>query len=241
MLSSVAKLANHSNNPGIVFSDIPFSQRSRSALVWPFVNETTGGYNKTGIVLALLAVVDLSLRPALVVPASAQKAYTSISWVTSGLALGALIFSLQNLLADSTTLITWSWTGYPVQGPVPHLHGYLTIIAQCLGLAIPMMLPSTWVSILSHPLWFVYGSVSAYFMYHYRDWVGYFGGLNLAVFLMSVLPTILSMTAESSNGRLARTYALAFFVTCLLYLASVWTVAYAFVPGGVYLRERTDL
>jgi hypothetical protein len=205
------------------------------------VNENTGGYNKTGIFLALLAVMELSLRPTPKVSTPVQKGPISRSWITSGLALGSLIFTLHNLLADSTTIIAWSWTGYPVRGPVPHLHGYLTIIAQCLGLAIPALLPSAWVSILRHPVWFAYGAVSAYIMYHYRDWVGYFGGLNLAVFSMSVLPTMLSVVAESSNGHLARTYTLAFFVTCLLYLASMWTVAYAFVPGGVYLRERTDL
>lgn len=209
--------------------------------MWPFVNENTGGYNKTGLSLALLAIVELSLRPALQVSTSMRKGSTPKSWATSGLALGSLIFTLHNLLADSATLIAWSWTGYPAQGPVPHLHGYLTIMAQCLGLAIPMLLSSTWVSILFHPLWFVYGSVSAYFMYNYRDWVGYCGGLNLAVFSMSVLPNMLSMAAESSDGHLARTYTLAFFICCLLYFASVWTVAYAFVPGGAYLRERTDL
>ena len=205
------------------------------------MNENTGGYNKTGILLALLAVMELCLRPAPKVSAPIQRGPVSKSWITAGLTLGSLIFTLHNLLADSTTLIAWSWTGYPIQGPVPHLHGYLTIMAQCLGLAIPALLPSAWVSILLHPLWFTYGAVGAYFMYHHRDWVGYFGGLNLAVFSMSVLPMVLSVVAESSNGRVARTYTLAFFVTCLLYLASMWTVAYAFVPGGVYLRERTDL
>ena len=241
ILSSVAKLANHSNNPSIILFVTSLPYRSRSNVVWPSMNESTGGYNKTGLSLALLAVIELSLRPASKTPTSIPKGTASRSWITSGLALGSLIFSLHNLLADSATLIAWSWTGYPVRGPVPHLHGYLTILAQCLGLAVPMLLPSAWISILSHPLWFVYGSVSAYFMYHCRDWVGYFGGLNLAIFSMSVLPMILSMTAESAGGRLARTYTLAFFVTCLLYLASVWTVAYEFVPGGVYLRERTDL
>jgi len=205
------------------------------------VNETTGGYNKTGILLALLAVTELSFRSAPEVSTPVQKGPGSKSWINSGLALGSLIFTLHNLLADSTTLIAWSWTGYPVRGPVPHLHGYLTIMAQCLGLAIPALLPTDLVSIVFHPLWFTYGSVSAYFMYFHRNWVGYFGGLNLAVFSMSVLPMVLSMAADSSNGRLARTYTLAFLVTCLLYLASMWTVAYAFVPGGVYLRERTDL
>jgi hypothetical protein len=240
IISSVVKLANHSNNPGIVtlLSRFP---GAHGDLVWPFMNENTGGYNKTGLSLALLAIIELSLRSPSEVLTPIRKGAVSKAWVTSGLALGSLIFALHNLLADSTTLITWSWTGYPVQGPVPHLHGYLTILAQCLGLAIPMLLPPAWVGILCHPLWFAYGSASVYFMYSCRDWVGYFGGLNVAVFSMSVLPMVLSKTAESSNGRLARTYTLAFFVTCLLYLASVWTVAYAFVPGGVYLRERTDL
>lgn len=205
------------------------------------MNENTGGFNKTGILLALLAVMELALRPAPEASTSMQKGSVSKSWVNSGLALGSLIFTLHNLLADSATLIAWSWTGYPVRGPVPHLHGYLTIMAQSLGLAIPTLLPSNWANIVCHPLWFAYGTVSTYVMYRHRDWVGYFGGLNLAVFCMSVLPMVLSMAAESSNGRLARTYTLAFCVTCFLYLGSMWTVAYAFVPGGIYLRERTDL
>lgn len=205
------------------------------------MDENTGGYNKTGILLALLAVTELSLRPAPKVSTPAQKGAVSKSWITSGLALGSLIFTLHSLLADSTTLIAWSWTGYPVQGPVPHLHGFLTIIAQCLGLAIPTLLPLTLIDVLCHPVWFVYGAASAYVTYRHRDWVGYLGGLNLTVFSMSVLPIILSVVAEASNDRLARTYALTFFVTCLLYFASMWTVAYAFVPGGVYLRERTDM
>ena len=241
ILSSVAKLASHSNNPGTILFVVLFPHRSCDGLVWPFMNENTGGYNKTGILLALLAIAELSLRPAEKVSTPIPKGSVSKSWVNSGLALGSLIFTLHNLLADSTTLIAWSWTGYPVRGPVPHLHGYLTIMAQSLGLAIPALLPSDWVNVVCHPLWFAYGAVSAYVMYHHRDWVGYFGGLNLAVFCMSVLPMVLSMVAESSNGRLARTYTIAFFVTCLLYFASVWTVAYAFVPGGIYLRERTDL
>lgn len=242
IISSVAKLANHSNNPGIALFAVPFARHLLDGSVWPFVNEETGGYNKTGILFALLAVTELYLRPVPKALTSVQKgAEASNSWVPSGLALGSLVFALHNVCADSTTLIAWSWTGYPVQGPVPHLHGYLTIVAQCFGLAIPMLLPSAFVNVLCHPLWFAYGATSAYVLYHNRDWVGYLGGFNLVIFLMSALPMVLSVVAESSKGRLARTYTLAFFVTCLLYFASVWTVAYAFVPGGVYLRERTDL
>ena len=145
------------------------------------------------------------------------------------------------MLIDSSTLIAWSWTGYPVTGPVPHLHGCLTLTAQCLGLSLPASLSFRRSRILSHPLWFLYGAISAYTMYRYRDWVGYAGGINFSIFLMSILPTTLHQTAQAAKGRLGRTYFVVFLVVCLFYLASVWTVAYAFVPGGVYLRERTDL
>jgi hypothetical protein len=162
-------------------------------------------------------------------------------WLGAALALGSLLFTIKNMLTESSTLIAWSWTGYPINGPVPHLHGCLTLIAQCLGLLLPASMSSSQSRVLSHPIWFLYGSISAYFTYRYRDWLGYAGGLNLSIFLMSILPPTLRQTAEVSKGRLGRTYFVVFLIVCLFYLASVWTVAYAFVPGGVYLRERTDL
>lgn len=200
------------------------------------MDETSGGYNKTGLILALLALLEYSLRSR---PIIHQKYNTASShWLAQALALGSLIFTLHNLLMDSSTLIAWSWTGYPIKGPVPHLHGALTLISQCFGLLLPAVLPS---KVLRHPLWFFYGVASAYTMYQYRDWLGYAGGVNLAIFSMSILPSTFCRTAEAATGRIGRTYFAVFFVVCSLYLASIWTVAYAFVPGGVYLRERTDL
>ena len=76
-------------------------------------------------------------------------------------------------------------------------------------------------------------------MYSYKDWVGYAGGLNFAIFVMSIIPIVL-VQAQSTEC-IGKTYFVALGVTCVFDLASVWTVAYAFVPGGVYLRERTDL
>lgn len=200
------------------------------------VDENSGGYNKTGLVLALLALLEYSIRsrPTLIHKGSTPSSH----WLAPALALGSLIFALHNILMDSSTLIAWSWTGYPIKGPVPHLHGSLTLVIQCLGLLLPAVLPSR---LFHHPLWFSYGLAGAYTMYQYRDWLGYIGGLNLSIFLMSILPSTFRQTAEAAVGRLGRTYFVVFLVVCLLYLASVWTVAYAFVPGGVYLRERTDL
>lgn len=98
---------------------------------------------------------------------------------------------------------------------------------------------------LSHPLWFAFGASSAYIMYTYRNWTGYAGGLGLAAFLMSILPQVFQVAstaaARGKTPAVAKTYTIATFVYCLLNLASVFTAAYAFVPGGVYFRERTDL
>jgi hypothetical protein len=217
------------------------------------VNADSGGYNKTGLVLALLALYELHTRPSQVyreqvtekmVQVKATVSGSDRHWLTSAIPLGSLIFSLHCLLSDSSTLIAWSWTGYAdrqPRGPQPNLHGSVTLIAQSVGLLIPICLASHKPRILTHPLWFAYGATSSFVMYQYRNWLGYSGGLHTSIFLMSIIPQVLRGAASASVGRVAKNYFTAWLVACLLDLANVWTVAYAFVPGGVYLRERTDL
>ena len=114
----------------------------------------------------------------------------------------------------------------------PHLLPNPQLSASVLSLALPT-------SILSSPAWFAFGAVSSYTLYSYDDWLGYVGGIGLAIFLASIILQTFSLSAGTRH--IGRTYFSAFFVTVLLYLANVWTVAYAFVPGGEYLRERSDL
>ncbi|KAF9814424.1 hypothetical protein IEO21_05088 [Rhodonia placenta] len=231
LLSSIAKHANHSNVP-----------------VWPIVNEQSGGYNKTGIVLACLAIYNYATREPIpaVMQTERQKKQdthsTEGTWLGGALSLGSLIFTLHCLLADPATLIAWSWTGYPVQGPVPHLHGSLTHIAQAIGLCLPLLLDYFGLDasdVLLHPLWLAYGGASAYYMCAYKNWRGYAGGLNFAVFLMSVTPLILRKATATS--KIARTLFVAWFVVSVFVVVNVFTVAYAFVPGGEYFRERMHL
>ncbi|KAJ7674200.1 Frag1/DRAM/Sfk1 family-domain-containing protein [Mycena rosella] len=196
LLSSLLKQANHSNNP-----------------VWPFVNAKSGGYNKTGIILAVLAIYEVHSRKTYPLQPQPEKTKVAASstdlpssrrhWLTGALPLGSLIFTLHSLLSDSSTLISWTWTGYVnshPQGPVPHLYGSLTIIAQSLGLFLALTLIS-WTSVdrLAHPLWFLYGSASAAVLYTYRNWLGYAGGLNLAVFVMSVIPVVLKRASKKKD------------------------------------------
>ncbi|KAH7884594.1 Frag1/DRAM/Sfk1 family-domain-containing protein [Phlebopus sp. FC_14] len=241
IMSSLSKHANHSNNP-----------------VWPMVNYETGGYNKTGLILAVCALIELCTRPCTRVaiaspcPKASQPDKTAIpckdaphAWLPPTVALGSLFFTLHCMFTDSSTIIAWSWTGYEdgqPKGPLPHLYGSLTLLAQCLGLLVPALLPLPVLSVmLTHPVWFMYGCSSAFVMYRFRDWTGFLGGLNFAIFCMSILPSVLSQAAVGQGSKAGRRFFTVFFVACMFYLANVWTVAYAFVPGGVYLRERTDL
>jgi hypothetical protein len=220
------------------------------------VNDKSGGYNELGLVLAFLALYESHTRPFSTYDMSSQvieqksspvaePSKTTTDWLIPAVTLGSLIFSLHSLLSDPGTLIAWSWTGFTkgrANGPVASMHGSLTIITQCIGISIPVLLasmspPSS--HILEHPVWFVYGASNAFFMYHYRDWLGYAAGLQFSLFLMSIVPLVLRRAAQA--GSVGKTYFTAWVVYCILNLGSVWTVAYAFVPGGVYLRERTDL
>ncbi|KAK0235644.1 Frag1/DRAM/Sfk1 family-domain-containing protein [Armillaria nabsnona] len=229
ILSSMLKHANHSNNP-----------------VWPFLNEHSGGYNKTGIVFALLCLLEYLLRPTFEQRTMAHALTPrENTWFLGAVPLGSMIFTLHSLFSDSSTAIAWSWTGYDngrPRGPLPHLHGSLTIILQSLGLFTAVLLSSDAgkrFNFTTHPLWLAFGAGSSYVMYRHRNWLGYSGGLGLGFFVMSTLPVVLQLAASTRN--VAKTYFTAMLVYVLLSLASVWTVAYAFVPGGVYLRERSDL
>lgn len=217
--------------------------------VWPIVNERTGGYNKTGISLALLALLEFASRPSVPVMTTSKPSSPkgrSPHWLPASLALGSLIFSLHSLLSDPSTLIAWSWSGYPVTGPLPSQHGSLTHLAEALGLALAACLVGSGSragsSALAHPLHFAFGAGCAYTMYAYKDWAGYAGGFGVAFFLMSTVPTVWACAREAAvvHG-VGKTVATAFLVVGLFDVATVFTVAYAFVPGGQYFRERTNM
>jgi len=236
------------------------------------VNGQSGGWNKTGITLAVLAVWEFATRDSLdplshnqeVVPVSPVKHFgtsaespenvTSSStppavgagvglswldhWSLSSLGLGGLIFSLHCLLADSGTLVAFAWSGYPIKGPVPGFHDFLILIAAALGIIVAT---SRVKRIVRHPVWMIFGVVSTYFVYRRRDWHGFIAGSFLALFLSSLIPEIIRNAALHGKKTPGKVYFTAWLVVCLFDLANVWTVAYAFVPAGWLLRERTDM
>jgi hypothetical protein len=213
LMSSIAKFAWHTNNP-----------------IWPIMHAANGGWNGTGLVLALLAALRFTRRAPLT---SGESMDHKGSSVLSAMALGGLFFGLHSLLSDTSTMILWVWEGYPIQGPFSNTHAWYTIFAMTGGVAFGMYRPGLASS------WSAYGlaCVGAAMLTLYSNWFGYYGGLVLAAYLMAVAFPFLSAAAKKSP---AATFGMGFLIYNFLVLFHVWVVAYAFVPGGPLVREHTD-
>lgn len=216
ILSSIAKFAGKTNNP-----------------FWPIMHAENGGWNKLGLLLAVLAGIRSFRAPASsggdYFPSTGKKG----SSLLAGLGLGSMIFLMHYLLSDSSTMISWVWEGYPVRGPIAVPHGALTIFAMGAGLVFGLFYPNvagSWTA-------FGIGSVGAAFLTGTSHWSGFYGALTISFYLMAVSPVMISSAVRHSP---AMTFGLAFFVYVFLLLFHVWVVAYAFVPGGPLVREHTD-
>ena len=60
-------------------------------------------------------------------------------WLLQSIALGSLIYSFHERLSDISSLVAWSWSGFPIS-PHPHVHAPLTILAQVLGALLALAL-----------------------------------------------------------------------------------------------------
>ena len=213
--SSIAKFAFFTNNP-----------------IWPIMHAPNGGWNNLGLFLAVVAVLRSTRGVATTGGSLEVSGKSKGSSVLSSLGLAGLFFGMHTLLSDSSTMILWVWEGYPVRGPIA-ANGVLTITAMCVGLCMGHVYPDT-VTIRTR---YLVTAIGAFLLTVFSNWLGYLGALLLACFMMSLAPPFLSSAAHRSPGT---TFGLAFLFYNFMVLAHVWTVAYAFVPGGPLLREHTD-
>ncbi|KAH8994787.1 Frag1/DRAM/Sfk1 family-domain-containing protein [Lactarius akahatsu] len=242
ILSSLSKHLNHGNNPAWLIVDVA---SGRHVLI---------------LVLGFFALVELATRPESAFHASlaptALDYLPSIPpkpWLFSSIALGALICSLHERLSDPSTLLAWSWSGFPTAGPHPHIHAPLTLLVQVLAtlLALALSPPSPPTGsctssglqkIPTHPLTFAIGVLSTYLLHTRTGWTGYAGGLVHAAFLTVITPLVLQNAGAAARSRGAgRVFGLAWAVWTVFLFVTTFTVAYAFVPGAWSFRERTDL
>ena len=216
LMSSIAKFAWHTNNP-----------------IWPIMHAENGGWNGTGLVLAVLAVLRFTRRRPSLSGGDGDRHGKTGSPALYALGLGGLLFALHSLLSDSSTMILWVWEGYPVRGPLSNIHAYYTIFAMTGGVVLGVSLPGLVTS------WSAFGvaSVGAALLTLYGNWFGFYGALVLATYLMALSVPLMSSASKKSP---ALTFGLGFFIYNLMVLFHVWVVAYAFVPGGPLVREHTD-
>lgn len=87
-------------------------------------------------------------------------------------------------------------------------------------------------------MWWLVGSSGAAMLYYLPKYWSFTGGIILAVYLMSIWPLMADKLARCNPGS---TLLVAMGLYIILILASVWVVAFNFVPGGEFTRERTDI
>ena len=140
------------------------------------------------------------------------------------LSLGSLLFLMQWFVLQPTV---WSrWIGFPVM-PL----ALLVATASIAGFCVP------------RPTSLVFGRALAVLPVLSASWVLSFPSqIGVSLFVFSVC-ALWRPTVENASGRPhGSTLFCTLLVWFLHFLASIWTVAYNFVPfGGALMRERTDV
>ncbi|GMM31106.1 Cwh43 protein [Martiniozyma asiatica (nom. inval.)] len=216
ILSSISKFAFWTNNP-----------------IWPIMNKETGGWNGTGLVIGTIAAYYTTIPNSSTKTASTNDVDKPSALVTAA-GFGSLLFSMFAMMTDSSTIILWVWDGYPVDGPVPVPHGAISLVVMCLGLYWGIYNDSMYRTITYS------GILGATLLYFFHGWIGYIGGLAYIFWMCFVTPMCFVQMSYYYNN-IAKVFTLSIIFTIILTLMHVWIVAYAFVPGGPLLRERTDI
>lgn len=212
--SSISKFAFWTNNP-----------------IWPIIHAENGGWNKLGLILAIIATWRSTGRTFDTGARVARPSESHCSPILAGLGLGGLFFGMHSLLSDSSTAVLWVWEGFPVRGPIA-VSGVFTILTMGFGTLISLSLQDK----LSKLVPFSAIGIGSFLLVTKSNWTGYMGALLLSFGLMVAAPILISSAARQGPT----TFGLGFLTYNILVLAHVWVVAYAFVPGGPLMREHTD-
>ncbi|XP_041359038.1 PGAP2-interacting protein-like [Gigantopelta aegis] len=189
--------------------------------------------NTVIITLAVIAAIDQIISG----DDTVKESDTPVSradrpyWLPASLGFGSLLFLSYWCFGEVSLITRWVVRGYPDNGPLPYPWGALVLVA--LGFGVYMSQCRTMST--SYIWWFV-GLVSFGILYYLPTWQGFTGGLVLAVYTMSVWPWMYDKISQCPPACL--TLSLLIFIIEILFF--VWTVAFNFVPGGVYTREHTD-
>ena len=111
-------------------------------------------------------------------------------------------------------------------------------LATLAALAMGLVLFGNQVHLLTSFPWMSVGVVFFMILYYGATYMAFFGGLVLAVYTTSLWPLLLKRIVAFPPHKI---FVVAMGTYFFYVVLSVWVVAYNFVPGGVYTRERTDV
>lgn len=111
-------------------------------------------------------------------------------------------------------------------------------MATLLALTMGLVLFGNQVDLLTSVPWLIVGIFFSMILYFGETYQAFFGGLIFAVYTASLWPLILKRIVGFPPHKVFTVAMTTYFFYLLL---SVWVVAYNFVPGGMYTRERTDV
>ncbi|CAD1810679.1 Frag1/DRAM/Sfk1 family protein [Candida parapsilosis] len=219
LATSTFKFLFYSNNP-----------------IWPIMHKENGGYNPLGIFIGLLAAFFTPVLKREEISSLTSSHKVGGSLLLGAIGFGGYYFTLQALLSDSGTLALWTWEGYPIRGPTPVTGAFPHILTFAIALLVTLKVHPNVFSSWGYNI--IVGGGSAITFYFLKDWAGFIGTLVFVFYIVSIGPLMLhSITGYNPAG----VFFLGYFLNVIISLASVWIVAYAFVPGGPLLRERTDI
>ncbi|KAL3880057.1 hypothetical protein ACJMK2_032328 [Sinanodonta woodiana] len=191
--------------------------------------------NSVVIAFGIIAVIDTvvtgsdEVTPEETAPVNdLQRPYS----LPTALGFGSLLYLTHWCFGESSLITRWVVTGYPDSGPLPDFWG--TAVLMCIGLGIYM---SACRHMARSKLWWLIGTFSFGSLYYLPTWWGFTGGLLLAVYTFSVWPEMMDRLTLCPPARSLTFVVVTYLVEIFFY---VWTVAFNFVPGGVYTREHTD-
>ncbi|KAI5955449.1 CWH43 [Candida theae] len=219
LTTSILKFLFYSNNP-----------------IWPIMHKENGGYNPLGIFIGLIGAFFTPASKAEQTHLKKAPEKVGGSLLLGAIGFGGYYFTLQALLSDSGTLALWTWEGFPIRGPTPVTGAFPHILTFAVALLVTIKVHPNVFSSWSYNI--IVGGGSAVALYFLKNWAGFFATLVFVFYIVSIAPLIFhSLTGYNPVG----IFFLGHFFNILISLASVWIVAYAFVPGGPLLRERTDI
>ncbi|ESP05150.1 hypothetical protein LOTGIDRAFT_208084 [Lottia gigantea] len=155
------------------------------------------------------------------------------NWFCIGLGTGSLLFATHWCFGEVSVITRWVVKGYPDSGPNPLPWGAAILLAIFTGVLISLI-----PRITNSYYWFLFGAASLSGLYYFPTFKGLGSGLLFAVFLSSLWPKFINYYSRCPPAR-TTVVTMATYIAEILF--SVWTVAFNFVPGGTYTRERSDI